>query len=46
MNNLKKYIGSAFAAVAACSGFTACQDDVDAPGMKVPVNTVRLEPKP
>ena len=41
MNNLKKYIGIAFAAVAACSGFTACQDDVDAPGMKVPVATLQ-----
>ncbi len=41
MRNIRKYIGLTLTALAMCSGFTACQDDIDAPDMTAPVATLK-----
>lgn len=38
---LFKYIGALMLTVMAAGGFTACQDDVDAPGLQIPQATIK-----
>lgn len=40
MNKLKSIFGLMLAAVLGCGALTSCQDDIDAPGMEVPVATL------
>lgn len=41
MRKLTKYAGMLMAAIAACASLTACQDDVNAPGIDVPHATLQ-----
>ncbi len=41
MNKLKSIFGLMLAAVLVCGALTSCQDDMDAPEMKVPVATLK-----
>ena len=41
MKNLIKHMATALACMAIAAGFQSCQDDVDAPGLNVPVATLK-----
>jgi hypothetical protein len=41
MNKIKSIIGLMAALVLTCGSMTSCQDDIDAPGMNVPVATLK-----